>query len=127
MDAGEPQESAMNALKQPPNERRLQYLKKITTLVYLLQAASFLIGVTFLVALIISYVKRPDVEGTFLASHFTWQIRTFWYGLLWGLIGIISHFFLIGYLILAANTVWMLYRIIKGWLRLQDEAPLYRA
>ncbi|MEJ2461650.1 MAG: hypothetical protein P8098_08485 [Candidatus Thiodiazotropha sp.] len=117
----------MNALKAPPSDRRLRSLKQITTLVYILQAASFLIGVTFLVALIINYVKRPDVEGTFLASHFTWQIRTFWYGLLWGLVGIISHFLLIGYLILAANTVWILYRIIKGWLRLQDDAPLYRA
>ncbi len=117
----------MNALKAPPSDRRLRSLKQITTLVYILQAASFLIGVTFLVALIINYVKRPDAEGTFLASHFTWQIRTFWYGLLWGFVGIVSHFLLIGYLILAANTVWILYRIIKGWLRLQDDAPLYRA
>ncbi|MEJ2394215.1 MAG: hypothetical protein P8Z77_05420, partial [Candidatus Thiodiazotropha sp.] len=66
-------------------------------------------------------------EGTFLASHFTWQIRTFWYGLLWGAIGLISHFFLISYLILLANTVWILYRIIKGWLRLSEGKALYRA
>ncbi len=117
----------MNAPKTPPNERRLRFLTQITRLVYILQAASFLIGITFLVALIINYVKRPDVEGTFLASHFTWQIRTFWYGLLWGLIGLLSHFFVIGYLILAANTVWILYRIIKGWLRLQEGTPLYQA
>lgn len=105
--------------------RRLKSLKQIATVVYALQAASFLIGVTFLVALIIGYVKRPDAQGTYLASHFTWQIRTFWYGLLWGLIGLVTHAFLIGYLILLANTVWILYRIIKGWLRLNDSEPLY--
>jgi uncharacterized membrane protein len=108
-------------------EPRLQSLKRITTVVYALQVASFLIGITFLVALIVNYVKRPDAEGTYLASHFTWQIRTFWYGLLWGAIGLISHFFLIGYLILLANTVWILYRIIKGWLRLSEGRALYRA
>jgi uncharacterized membrane protein len=107
--------------------QNLQSLTQITTIVYGLQAASFLIGVTFLVALIINYVKRPAVEGTFLASHFTWQIRTFWYGLLWGAIGLISHFFLISYLILPANTVWILYRIIKGWQHLNEGKALYQS
>jgi len=73
------------------------------------------------VALIINYVKRPDVEGTFLESHFTWQIRTFWYALLWGIIGFVTLFAVIGYLILMANTVWIIYRIVKGWLRLADD------
>jgi uncharacterized membrane protein len=107
--------------------QNLQSLTQITTIVYGLQAASFLIGVSFLVALIINYVKRPDAEGTFLASHFTWQIRTFWYGLLWGLIGMVTTYFQIGYLILVANTVWILYRIIKGWLRLNEGKALYQS
>ena len=58
-------------------------LKNITTLVYALQAASFLIGITFLVAVIINYVKQPDVRGTLYESHFRWQIRTFWFSILW--------------------------------------------
>ncbi len=104
---------------------RLTSLKHVTTAVYALQAASFLVGITFLVALIISYVKRPDAAGTYMESHFTWQIRTFWYGLLWGVLGFIAVFVFVGYLILLANTVWILYRVIKGWLRLQDGEPVY--
>jgi uncharacterized membrane protein len=107
------------------DDPRLQSLKNITIAVYVLQAASFLIGITFLVALIINYVKRPDVAGTYLESHFTWQIRTFWYGLLWGVLGFITLFIVIGYFILLANTVWILYRVIKGWLRLFDGQPVY--
>jgi uncharacterized membrane protein len=107
-------------------ERDLTALKNVTTAVYALQAASFLIGVSFIVALIINYVKRPDVAGTYLESHFTWQIRTFWYGLLWGLLGFLTIFILIGYLVLLANTIWILYRIIKGWLQLYEDKPIYR-
>jgi uncharacterized membrane protein len=108
------------------NDRRLSSLKNVTTAVYALQAASFLIGVSSIVALIINYVKRPDVAGTYLESHFTWQIKTFWYGLLWGLLGFLTIFILIGYLILLANTIWILYRIIKGWLQLYDGKPIHR-
>jgi uncharacterized membrane protein len=107
------------------NDRRLSSLKNVTTAVYALQAASFLIGVSSIVALIINYVKRPDVAGTYLESHFTWQIKTFWYGLLWGLLGFLTIFILIGYLILLANTIWILYRIIKGWLQLYDGKPIH--
>ena len=107
------------------HDPRLKSLEQVTTAVYALQAASFLIGVTFLVALIINYVKRPDATGTYLESHFTWQIRTFWYALLWGVVGFISLFIFVGYLILIANTVWVLYRVIKGWLRLNDRQAVY--
>ena len=103
----------------------LRSLRHVCTAVYALQAASFLVGVTFLVALIVSYAKRDEAAGTVLESHFTWQIRTFWYGLLWGMVGLISHFLLIGYLILLGNTVWILYRIIKGWLKLHDGRPVH--
>lgn len=119
-------EWSLKTVQMKKDERRLHSLEQVTTAVYALQAASFLIGITFLIALIVNYVKRPDVEGTFLEPHFTWQIRTFWYGLLWGIIGVITHVFLIGYLILLANTVWILYRIIKGWLRLHEGESPYR-
>jgi uncharacterized membrane protein len=114
-----------HSVESQTEDTSLQSLKNITTAVYALQAASFLVGITFLVALIINYVKRPDVAGTYLESHFTWQIRTFWYGLLWGVLGFITVFILIGYFILLANTVWILYRVIKGWLRLFDGQPAY--
>jgi uncharacterized membrane protein len=118
-------QNSTHPVSQQQDDPRLTSLKHVTTAVYALQAASFLIGVTFLVALIINYVKRPDATGTYLESHFTWQIRTFWYGLLWGLLGFITLFIMLGYLILLANMVWILYRVIKGWLRLHDGEPVH--
>ncbi|WP_432696596.1 DUF4870 family protein [Marinobacterium sp. YM272] len=100
-------------------------LKNITTLVYALQAASFLIGISFLVALIINYVKLQDVRGTLYESHFRWQLRTFWYSAFWFFVGFLSTIILVGYAILAINTVWVIYRIIKGWLRLSEGRPMY--
>jgi len=65
-------------------------------------------------------VKRDDARGSWLESHFTWQIRTFWWGLLWGVIGGVLLLVLVGYLVLVANAVWIIYRIVKGWLRLAE-------
>lgn len=99
--------------------------KTIATAVYALQVASFFVGITSLIAIIINYVKRADVAGTWVESHFRWQIRTFWFGLLWGVLGAITFAILIGYVILLANLVWVIYRIVKGWLRLADNKPMY--
>jgi uncharacterized membrane protein len=93
--------------------------------VYAMQAASFLVGITFVVAVIMSYVKREEVRGTWLESHWRWQIRTFWFVLLWGIVGSVTALIGIGYLILAANAVWLIYRIAKGWIRLADRRPMY--
>lgn len=54
---------------------------------YALQAIGFFVGITYIVAIIINYVKRDDVKGTWLESHFRWQMRTFWFSLLWAIIG----------------------------------------
>lgn len=95
-------------------------LKTLTTVVYALQAASFIIGITSIVAIVINYVKIDDVKGTWLESHFRWQIRTFWFGLLWGVIGVLTFILVVGWLILAADAVWVIYRIVKGWLNLNE-------
>nr|WP_282571331.1 hypothetical protein [Methylonatrum kenyense] len=95
-------------------------MKTITQVVYGLQAASFLIGISFLVAVIINYVKRDEVRGTWLESHFRWQVRTFWFALLWFVIGFLTTVIGIGFLILLATTIWIIYRIVRGWLRLLD-------
>ena len=97
-----------------------QGLKTIATVVYALQAAGFFVGITWVVAVIVDYVKKDDAAGTWLESHFRWQIRTFWWGLLWGIIGGVLTLVLIGWLVLAANAVWIIYRIVKGWLRLAE-------
>ncbi|MCF6204591.1 MAG: hypothetical protein L3J59_13140 [Methylococcaceae bacterium] len=99
--------------------------KKIVTLVYALQAVSFFLGFTFFISLIIIYVKDNDVKGSWLESHFKWQKRTFWFGLLWTIIGLASLLIVIGYFILLLNTVWIIYRITKGWLRLNEGKEMY--
>lgn len=104
---------------------KLQSGKKVATLVYALQAASFLLGVTFIVGVIINYVKKEDVVGTWLESHFRWQIRTFWFSLLWAVLGVITAMIVVGYFIIIANLIWVIYRIVKGWLRLNDGKPMY--
>ncbi|HWK62256.1 MAG TPA: hypothetical protein VNT00_12630 [Eoetvoesiella sp.] len=108
-----------------PDDEKLKSAKTITMVVYGLQAVAFIVGVTAIVAIIINYVKRGDVQGTWLASHFKWQIRTFWYSLLWSIIGVLLFFAVIGYFILVANLIWVIYRIVKGWLRLVDGKPMY--
>ena len=106
------------------DEERQRSLKTLTTVVYGLYALTWLFGISAIVAIIVNYVKREDVAGTWLESHFRWQIRTFWFGLLWGVLGAITFVFIIGWLILCANTIWLIYRIVKGWLNLNDGKPM---
>jgi uncharacterized membrane protein len=107
-------------------DKRLDREITITVGVYALQAASFLFVITLLVGAIINYVKREDVKGTWLESHFRWQIRTFWFTLLWAVVGFFTSFILIGYVILFFNAIWLIYRIVKGWLNLHDQKALYQ-
>lgn len=99
--------------------------KSLTSLVYLFYALSLVLGVTALVAIVMNYVKRDDVRGTWLESHFRWQIRTFWFSLLWGLLGVITFLLIVGWFILIADLLWFIYRIVKGWIRLNDGKPMY--
>ena len=90
---------------------------------------SFVGSLPSIVAVILNYVKRGDARGTWIASHYRWQIRTFWFTLLWALIGwglvltIIGA--VVGVPILIALTLWLMYRIGRGWLRLRDRRPMY--
>ena len=101
--------------------------KNITQVIYGLYAASIIVGVTYFVAIVLNYIKKDDVVGTWLESHFTWQIRTFWWGLLWTVIGVITMFVVVGFAVLAATFIWFVYRIVKGWLRLSENKPMYVA
>jgi len=103
----------------------LSSLKNIATAVYALQAASFIFGITYFIAIIINYVKRENAQGTWIESHFRWQIRTFWFGLLWFVLGGLTFFIVIGWAILFAAALWLIYRILKGWLNLNDGKPMY--
>jgi uncharacterized membrane protein len=107
-----------------PNEEQIKSLKSLTQLVYILYALSYFTGVSAIVGIIINNVKKDDVAGTWLESHFRWQIRTFWFGLLWAVIGMLTAFIVVGFAILFANFCWIIYRIVKGWLNLNDNKPM---
>lgn len=100
--------------------------KNLAFLVYALQTAGFFTGgITTLIGLIINYIKREAVIGSWVESHFSWQIRTFWWAFLWYLIGSVTTWLLIGFVILGINTLWLIYRIAAGWLRLNNDQPAY--
>jgi len=99
--------------------------KNITHVIYALYAASLISGVTYIIAIILNYVKREDVAGTVYESHFRWQIRTFWFSLLWGVVGAITMWIIVGFVVWAVAGIWFIYRIAKGWLRLSESKPMY--
>jgi uncharacterized membrane protein len=93
---------------------------------------AFVFGVPSIIAVIINYVKRSDARGTYLESHFRWQIRTFWFAALWATLGVLLWIvlaivligFLIGPAILMLTGLWVIYRVIRGWLALRDRQPV---
>lgn len=93
---------------------------------------AFLTGWPSIIAVVLNYVKRGSVRGTWLESHFRWQLRTFWFGLLWvmlclGFIAItLGLGIIIAWMPLVGVTVWFVYRIARGWLALNDGKPMYR-
>lgn len=117
-------------------------LMRLTYVIYGLHALSALGGVlspTFVVtafvsgwpsiiAVIINYAKRAETRGTYLESHFRWQIRTFWFALMWVIVAVLLAVTLIGIpfaLVIAwVAGLWVLYRIARGLLRLLDDEPM---
>jgi uncharacterized membrane protein len=100
-------------------------LRKYAFSVYILQALSFVLVITSVIGLVINYLKQDEVRGGWLESHFRWQKMTFWYGLLWTFLGFISLPILVGYLVLPAVTLWLIYRIARGWICLVDGKEMY--
>jgi len=126
-------------------ERTATPLSTVTHVIYGLHAFSLLTGIlgaatvvgAFLtgwpsiIAVILNYVKRSEARGTWLESHFRWQIRTFWFGLLWivlcGLfiVGTLGIGILIAWLPIGVVGLWFIYRIVRGWMALSDGRPMY--
>lgn len=109
----------------PQQVERERAGRDIATLVYLIQAISLFTAVPFFIGVIINYAKRGDVRGTLAESHFRWQIRTFWYSLLWFVVGWATVWILVGFAVWGISWVWMVYRVIRGWLALADNRPAY--
>ena len=92
---------------------------------------AFLTGWPSIIAVILNYVKRGDVRGTWLESHFRWQIRTFWFGLLWVSLCVLFVLVTLGIGLLIAwvpillTGLWFIYRIVKGWVALSSRRPMY--
>lgn len=117
-------------------------LRTLTHAIYGLHSLSVLIGITSvatlvgafvfgwpsIVAVILNYAKRDGARGTWLESHFHWQIRTFWFGLLWCAIGAVLALTLVGIplavAVFAGAGLWVIYRIARGWLALAEGKAL---
>ena len=132
-------------LPEPVSRTTSDSLVTWTNVIYLLHAFSlltgilgaatvigaFLIGWPSIIAVILNYLKRSDVRGTWLESHFRWQIRTFWFGLLWvalcGLfvVATLGIGLLIAWLPLGIITIWFIYRVVRGWMALNAGRPMY--
>jgi len=89
---------------------------------------AFLTGWPSIIAVALNYATRHDVRGTYLETHYRWQIRTFWYAVLWFVIAGVLFFTIIGiplaWLIVVVTGVWILYRLARGWLALNDDKPI---
>lgn len=89
---------------------------------------AFLTGWPSLLAVILNYIKRSETHGTYLESHFRWQIRTFWFAVLWLLVAVLLFITIVGILpailVVGLTGVWVVYRIVRGLMRLMDELPM---
>ncbi|WP_354683367.1 hypothetical protein [Cupriavidus necator] len=113
-----------------PSGEQLSSLRKLLHILYALYAIFWLTGgITALIAIVIDYVKRDDARGSLYASHFAWQIRSFWWSVVWGVLGGILFATVVlmplAFAVWAVLSLWMLYRIVKGWLYLNDSKPMY--
>ena len=118
----------------------------ITYLLYVL--SYFTAGLLWIVPIFMNYAKRREADGTWLATHFDWQIKTFWYSIVWFVVGVgIITFALgsfgvsmmadsgniavgsvllasLGFIVMGVTFIWHLYRIVRGWIALTDGRPV---
>jgi len=114
----------MNMDSTPAADEKTASLKTLTTVIYALYALALFAGVSAIVAIVLNYIKREEVQGTWLESHFKWQISTFWWSVVWCVVGGLTFIILIGWVVWGVAFVWFVYRIAKGWLNLSDNKPM---
>ena len=132
----------IEAVPEPPQAAPDESLVTWAHVIYALHAATVLIGITTaativgafvfgvpsIVAVILNYIKRSEAAGTFLESHFRWQIRTFWFAALWCAVALLLILTLVGiplaWLTIVIVGIWIAYRIARGWLSLKERRPL---
>jgi uncharacterized membrane protein len=109
---------------QVPVHNKATDLRTLTHVAYGLYALGFLtagfLGLATVAAAVLLYLKRADTAGTVYAPHFDWLLRTFWWSLLWLALSALLTLIFIGWIGVLATVVWVLYRLIKGWLALLE-------
>ena len=138
-----------NPMSDNMNNKQSRSLVTYNHITYLLYVLSyFTAGLLWIVPIFMNYAKRRDADGTWLATHFDWQIKTFWYSIVWFVVGIgIITFALgsfgvsmmadsgniavgsvllasLGFIIMGVTFIWHLYRIVRGWIALADSRPV---
>lgn len=119
----------MNELSTHQNDtEKLQSLKKLAATVYICQVLAFaLAGVPLLVGVVINFIKRDEARGTWLESHFEWQIKTVWITLAGFALAGLTFETGIGLFILIPTVVLLIYRIVIGWNALNSDKPVKEA
>lgn len=111
------------AATEPPAPQE-EALRKMAHIAYGLYAAAVLFPVTAVAGVILAYLKQNEAQGTWLATHFRWLIRTFWFMLLWSAIGMVLFFAMVGWLVFLVAALWYIYRVVLGWVSLAERRPM---
>jgi uncharacterized membrane protein len=123
----EPEPSLITAANLVYALHALSLVIGITTAATIIGA--FVFGVPSIIAVVINYLKRDEARGTFIEPHFRWQIRTFWFSLLWCVIAAVLFVTIVGIplalIVVFAAGIWAIYRIARGWLALRDRKAMY--
>jgi len=111
-------------------EQGLEDAKQFARILYVAHALTFFfsLGMLSILVLIVNYIRRPDTAGTMVYSHHTWMIRSFWFYLIWMAVAVVLAITIIGipiaWLVGAGAWVWMAYRIIRGFLDLNNNRAM---
>jgi uncharacterized membrane protein len=102
-------------------------LRDLALLVYAMQAVGLVLWPAWIAGAVIDHVKVGAARNTWVETHFNWQLRTFWVWLAGMIVGFVLLLVKIGWLVTIAVTAWAVYRVVKGWLYLNDRKPMYDA
>jgi uncharacterized membrane protein len=98
--------------------------KKVVQFVYVLFALSFFFPPLAIAGVIVCFLKRYETNDPLVRNHIEWQIQSFWWMTLGMLVGLITTFMFIGWLVMTGTAIWFLYRTIKGWLAYAENTPV---
>lgn len=114
----------MASTEPAPAGNEPQKARNLLLITYILFGLSLINGLTAIAGVIISHIKVGEVTDPMLQSHYRWLIRTFWWGLVGGIVGMVLTWIFIGFLILVAVFIWYVFRLVKGFLRFNDGQPI---